>query len=100
MKTKYEITIRHRKVLGACLIMHRDTKEEAVQFIIKDMASGAGEWYTYELMRMVQPYEDEGAVLASCWHRVEATYYMDGAEVTEAEYIKHIKVLVKSGLKS
>jgi hypothetical protein len=34
------------------------------------------------------------------WHRVGATYYMDGAEVTEAEYLKHIKVLVKSGLKS
>ena len=92
MKTKYEITIRHRKVLGACLIIERGTKEEAVRFITEDTAK-CGEFYTYEVMRCVFP-DDE------CWHRVEGTYYMDGAEVTEAEYLKHIKVLVKSGLKS
>ena len=92
MKTKYEITIRHRKVLGACLIIERGTKEEAVQFVTEDTAK-CGEWYTYEVMRCVKP-DDE------YWHRVGATYYIDGAEVTEAEYLKHIKVLVKSGLKS
>lgn len=92
MKTKYEIAIRHRYVLGACLIIERGTKEEAVQFITEDTAK-CGEFYTYEIMTMRKPEEDG-------WHRVGAAYYMDGAEVTEAEYLKHIKVLVKSGLKS
>lgn len=93
MKTKYEIAIRHRYVLGACLIIERGTKEEAVQFITEDTAK-CGEFYTYEVMTMRDPEAGDG------WHRVGATYYMDGAEVTEAEYLKHIKVLVKSGLKS
>jgi hypothetical protein len=92
MKIKYEITIRHRKVLGACLIIERDTKEEAVQFMTEDTAS-CGEFYSYEVMRCVL-VEGDG------WHRVEATYYMNGVELTEADYLKHIKVLVKSGLKS
>ena len=91
MKTKYEVTARHRKVWGAWNTTWRDTPTECAEWVAEDTAE-CGEFYGYEVTTLKMTDTESG------WQRVACAYWLDGAEVTEATYQDGMRQVL--GLKS
>ena len=81
MRTKYEVTAQHRKVAGASCTTWRDTLAECYEWIAED-GDYAHKFYGYEITTLHDPEDGDG------WRRVACTYWLDGVDISEADYVK------------
>jgi hypothetical protein len=86
MQTQYEVIARHRKLHSETYVVTHSTPTEAVEWVIQDNKDCQGR-YGYEIMTLRKPDGD-------CWHRVSCRYWLDGAEVTEADYLEGMKEIL------
>ena len=83
METQYEVVARHRKVHSETYVVTHRLPSEAVEWVLQDNIDCGGR-YGYEIMTLRKPDPDD------CWHRVSCRYWLDGAFMTEEDYLKNM----------
>lgn len=82
METQYEVIARHRKLHSETYVITHRLETEAVEWVLLD-SKHCGHLYGYQIMTLRKPDDDR-------WHRVSCRYWLDGAEVTEEDYLKNM----------